>query len=84
MSETLAGIDARVRKMMSAKTPAERLRMASGMLATARRLIRAGAPAEHRDSPAYAFMRLYGADFSPAERDRILTHLSRASSARSP
>ena len=83
MSDTSAGIDARVRRMMSAKTPAERLRMASGMLATARRLISAGAPPEHRDSPEYAFMRLYGADFSPAERDRILTHLSRASAARS-
>ncbi len=72
--------DERVRALMAGRTPAERLRMCARMFAGAKTLVRAGMAEEHRlGSPStirrQLFLRMYGADFSEAQREAILKAL---------
>jgi hypothetical protein len=80
MNDTPPEIEKRYRDMLMAKSPAERLRMASRMFDSARKLALAGIDAQ---SPGLAetqrriqlFLRFYAADFTPAERERIIRHI---------
>ncbi|MFQ5702707.1 MAG: hypothetical protein ACE5HT_01660 [Gemmatimonadales bacterium] len=76
MTDTSPCADDRVRMMMARKTPAERLHMASGMFATARALVKAGAAGSQTNLRTYTFSRFYARDFSDTERERIIAHLN--------
>ena len=72
--------DERIRMLMASRSPAERLRMCTRMFAGAKTLVRAGMAEEHRlGSPSTIrrelFLRMYGADFSEAQREAILKTL---------
>lgn len=72
--------DEQIRALMAGRTPAARLRMCARMFAGAKTLVRAGMAAEHRlGSPStirrQLFLRMYGADFSKAQREAILKGL---------
>lgn len=79
MRDSQDNIDQRLRAMVASKTPAERLRMASGMFDTARALILAGTGEKHGDVRGVLFNRLYAVDFSDNERGRILKHIAQSS-----
>jgi hypothetical protein len=72
-------IERRFREMMMRQTPAARLVMACRMFSTGKALVRAGLSQSHDGETLNfrqrLFLRLYGRDFSPSERDRILTYL---------
>jgi len=80
MRDTPADIQARYRAMIQALSPEERLRMASGMFATAQTLVLAGARAGPAERRTRLFLAFYGREYPEAERQRILDAL-RASSA---
>lgn len=65
--------------MMKRKSGEERLKMGASMFDTAKQLILASLTGQYSDADrrAVLFQRLYGHDFSPETRARILTHLSR-------
>jgi hypothetical protein len=67
--------------MMAAKTPLERLRIASRMFATVRALATAGEPVPEADRRVHLFLRLYARDFPEAERERIVGQLTHTSTA---
>ncbi len=80
MTDTPPAVERRYREMLMRRSGAERVRMGMSMLATARALILASVRAEVPEaSPAAMrralFLRLYGGDFDPAERERILGRL---------
>jgi hypothetical protein len=64
------------RRMLLSKSGAERVELALGLLATARQLardsLRDADPAALRER---LFLRLYGRDFGPRERERIAAAL---------
>ena len=68
MSDTSMNVEARIRKLMLARSPGKRLATACDMFATAKALVRAGiakevgpkGPATMRE---HLFLRLYGKDF---------------------
>ena len=68
--------DARFRRMMMSKSPSRRVSIACQMFSTGVALVRAGLLGQAHDTGLALrkriFLRLYGADFSPAERARIL------------
>lgn len=74
-------MERRYRELLMALFGEERLRMGASMNATARALVRASVLArnphasgvELRQAP---FLRFYGDDFPPRERDRILAWLA--------
>lgn len=74
--DTSPEMHARYRDMMMALTPEQRLVMCTRMWADARALVIAGLedePNPERHSlRARIFLRMYGRDFEPAERDRIV------------
>lgn len=71
----------RLRGMMQARSPIERLTMACRMFATARTLMLAGMGETRGGEPrgaalrARLFVRLYGGDFDSTQSERILEHL---------
>lgn len=77
MSDTSVEVEARFRKLMLARSPAERLAMACDMFATAKALVRAGivkevglkGPIQMRE---HLFLRLYRKDFSETVKAKIL------------
>jgi hypothetical protein len=80
MDDTLAKVEQRYREMLLSKSPAERLKMASRMYDSARKLVIAGILKErgHLDTPrlrAQLFLRMYGNDFSTTEKERIITKI---------
>jgi len=82
MKDTSPDVEARYRRMILARSPADRLRMACRMFTTAKTLAKAGLEAEHGLLERGAlrrqiFLRFYGADFPPAARDRIADVISR-------
>jgi hypothetical protein len=79
-------VDRKYRQMLMQRSGAERLRMAGSMFATARALavasIRAKDPSVSASALRQAlFLRFYGGDFSPEERERIVTWLGRDAAA---
>src|SRR5205814_2200264 len=67
--------------LLLARSPEDRLKMGCSMSATARALVRASVLAQDpQASPAALrralFLRFYGAEFEPAEREQILVSLA--------
>ncbi|MBN2210759.1 MAG: hypothetical protein JW709_05120 [Sedimentisphaerales bacterium] len=80
MNDTTSDMEKRMAAMMAARSPAERLRMASDMFDAGRELLRAGLknhnPLITEDQlRTQVFLRLYGDDFSPEEIRRIASCL---------
>lgn len=82
MNDTPPEVERRYRAMLLERSGPERVKMGASMLATARALMLAGVRGA---SPAISpgalrralFLRLYGADFDDAERDRIAERIGR-------
>jgi hypothetical protein len=80
MNDTPATVENLQREMLMRRSGAERLRMGAAMFEAARRIIRAslGDP-DGRDHSAdmrvKVFLRVYGSDFDPATRERIVAWL---------
>jgi hypothetical protein len=79
-------MERRYRDMLMQRSGAERLKMASSMFATARRLIVASVlENDPLASPATIrralFLRFYGADFDAETREKILARIGRADEA---
>ena len=84
MNDTSPEITEKINELFKEKTPLERLRMGCSMYDMSRSLI---AYAILRDYPAISkahfrkaiFIRFYGNDFDPAEKERILQHFEQMS-----
>lgn len=80
MRDTSPDIEQRFASMIAARSPAERLMMASSMFETGRSLLRIGLK---RQNPAISeeqlraqmFLRLYGDDFTKSEFSRIISSI---------
>ena len=77
MNDTAAEVEARFRKLMLERSPAQRLVMACRMFATAKTLVQVGILEAYglRESDLmreHIFLRLYGKDFSEDEKAEIL------------
>ena len=64
------------RELLLARSPSQRLAMACEMFSTAKALVRAGIEQEHgplepEELRQRMFLRLYGQDFSEAEKEKI-------------
>lgn len=86
MTDTSPAVERRYREMLLQRSGAERVKMGGSMLATARALvvasIRAREPSVSEAALRRAlFLRLYGGDFSPEERERIAAWLGRGEAA---
>ena len=64
--------------MMKKKSGEERLKMGASMFDTTKQLVLASLTGQHSDADrkTVLFQRLYGQDYSPALRDKILRYLS--------
>lgn len=83
MNDTTPEVDALFRSMLLQRSGEERLRMACSMFDTAKALATASIREKHptisqADLRQALFLRFYGHEFSPTERELILTAISRA------
>lgn len=81
-TDTSPAVDRKYRQMLMQRSGAERVKMGGSMFATARALAVASIRAEDPSVSAGAlrralFLRFYGGDFSPEERERIAAWLGR-------
>ena len=86
MTDTSPAVERRYREMLLQRSGAERVKMGSSMLATARALVVASIRAREPSLSEAAlrralFLRFYGGDFSPEERERIAAWLGRGEAA---
>ena len=78
MFDTSSEIEKQVIKMMSSKTPEQRLKMVSSMFATSKKLIQSGLEKEKGRSLTLAekragiFIRMYSDSFTQGEMEEIL------------
>jgi len=77
MDDTPAKIEQRYKEMLLSKSPLERLKMASRMYDSGRKLVIAGILKRRPrlDSSrlrAQLFLRMYGSDFTATDRERII------------
>jgi len=77
MDDTQATIEQRYKEMLLSRSPLERLKMASRMYDSGRKLVISGIlkGRQHLDTPrlrAQLFLRMYGSDFTAADRERII------------
>lgn len=84
MNDTSPEIAEKVREMMQQKSPEERFKMGSSMHQMSRYLVTQAILRECPDiSPARLrqelFLKFYGEDFSPIEREKILKYLEQQS-----
>ena len=82
MRDTPPEIEQRIIEMMKSKTPTERAAMVSDMFHAGKILVIAGIRAQRKDIEDNAlkvelFRRMYGADFSEDEIERICRYLNR-------
>ena len=79
-SDTTPEMEARYREMIMALSPGDRVAMGCQMFNTAKALVVAGLEAEENPEglsmPARIFLRIYGNDFEPDERARIVAVLN--------
>jgi|WetSurMetagenome_2_1015567.scaffolds.fasta_scaffold135792_3 hypothetical protein len=80
MNDTPLGIEIKIREMIALRTPAERLRMASGMFDAGKQLMIVGLRRENaRLNEAQLrgrlFVRMYGDSFSPEEIKKIAAEI---------
>jgi hypothetical protein len=77
--DTSPEADAVLRRAVMARPPAERLRLATSLWATGKRLVEAGLRAEGVTDPVElkvrTFLRIYAADFDQATLSRIADRL---------
>jgi hypothetical protein len=83
MRDTPQAVEQKFRRMLLRRSGAERLKMGCSMFATARALAKAGLLQKHPDAgPAelkrLLFLHFYGDDFTPKQRHRIASAISRA------
>jgi hypothetical protein len=79
VKDTLDKIERKFHDMLLARSGEERLKMGCSMHATARALVKASIP--QRDPVAVnreLFLRFYGDDFEPEQREKILLALQKA------
>ena len=77
MNDTPVKIEQRYKEMLMSKTPLERLKMASRMYDSGRKLVIAGILKKKPQLDLSRlreelFLRMYGSDFTVAERERII------------
>ena len=76
MRDTDPAVAAEYRRMLLPLAPGRRMAMACAMFQTAKAMARAGnlsnGPLPESEVRRQLFLRFYGRDFSPEERDRIL------------
>lgn len=77
MSDTPERIELLYNEMLLSRTPLERLRMASRMYDSAKKLVIAGIRDRNphltlSQLRAHLFLRMYGSDFTSAEREKII------------
>ena len=82
MTDARLAPEGRMRHLMAQRSPAERLRMCSSMLSTARALALAGMASEcdakeAADQRRRIFLRFYGAEFTEQQRAAILAAIAR-------
>lgn len=80
MRDTSTRIEQRYKEMLLSRTPSERLRMASRMYDSGRKLVISGIQKRRQQLTASQlrgqfFMRMYGSDFSATERERIIKRI---------
>ena len=76
MNDTPKSVTKRISEMLASRTSAERLKMASGMFESGKKLLRAGLLQENKNLTEMQlrekiFTRLYGEDFSNKEIHQI-------------
>ncbi len=77
MTDTSLSIEKRMARMIALRTPVERLRMASSMFDSGKKLMKAGILDENgllneAQLRTKIFLRLYGESFTPAEIKQIV------------
>ena len=77
MDDTQATIEQRYKEMLLSRSPLERLKMASRMYDSGRKLVISGIlkGRQHLDTSrlrAQLFLRMYGNDFTAADREKII------------
>ncbi len=80
MSDASKQIEQRYKEMLLSRTPLERLRMASRMFDSGRKLVIAGIqqgkhPLTASQLRGKVFLRMYGIDFNVDERSRIIRQI---------
>lgn len=80
MSDTPTRIAQRYKEMLLSRTPSERLRMASRMYDSGRKLVISGIqngrqPLNASQLRGQLFLRMYGCDFTAADRERIINRI---------
>ncbi len=81
MNDTPKQIQLRYTKMLMSRTPTERLRMVSRMYDSSRKLVISSIRSERRQLSSsqlrgQLFLRMYGSDFTAADRKRIINKIS--------
>lgn len=82
MNDTPPAIERRYRSLLLARSGEERLKMGCSMHAAAQALVRASVLAQNPGASTAAirralFLRFYGQDFGPVERNKILEEIER-------
>ncbi len=80
MSDTPTQIQQRYKEMLMSRTPTERLRMVSRMYDSGRKLVISGIQNGRQELNAsqlrgQLFLRMYGSDFTAADRKRIINKI---------
>lgn len=80
MSDTPTQIQQRYKEMLMSRTPTERLRMVSRMYDTGRKLVIAGIQNGRQQLNGsqlrgQLFLRMYGSDFTAADRKKIINKI---------
>ena len=83
MRDTVVAVEARFRKLIMSRSPAERLAMACRMFRTGKSLARAGLLRDHGplsddDLRRHIFLRFYSEDFTELEKEKIIKRLQQA------
>ncbi len=81
MNDTPKQIQLRYTKMLMSRTPTERLRMVSRMYDSSRKLVISSIRSERGQLSSsqlrrQLFLRMYGSDFTAADRKRIINKIS--------
>ena len=82
MHDTSLAMDEKMRELIRAKTPLERLEMGCSMYETSRYLVQrsileSNPSISEKDLRKELFLKFYAGDFSPEECERIAKHLQK-------
>jgi hypothetical protein len=81
MSDTHPSVESRFHEMIMSRSPEERLRMGCSMFDTAKEIVRSSIRERNpnlseREMRKEIFLRFYGNDFSPQQKEKILFFLN--------